>query len=149
LLNGPYDVSVEGPDQEIVVHKYDQNCIYDKSLDLIVRTCKEILPGQEAVVDYGNDSIVRMFGLETSRKRKMDSSQAEGGPSGPRTVQRDRTKERSRAMKRELSLILDGSTVSRPTTTAKRDRVYERSSALKKALNRLLSCETSINLRFP
>lgn len=152
MLNGPYNISVEGagPDKEIVVERYAQNCIYDKSLDLMVRACKEILPGQEAVVDYGNDSVVSMFGLGPSRKRKLDSSEAGGGPSGgPRSLQRDRTKERSRAMKRELSLVLDVSSerVSRPTTTAKRDRVHERSSALKNALNQLLGCETSINLR--
>ncbi len=93
-------------------------------MDFMVRTCKTILSGHEAVVDYGNDSIFSMFGLGSWRKRKLDSSVLEagggpsGGDSGPRTVQRDRAQEKQRAsMKRQLSLILDGSTdgVPRPT----------------------------------
>jgi hypothetical protein len=141
LLNGPYKVrKING---ETVVDEYPQNCVYDKSMDLMVRTCNRILPGQEAVVSYGNDSKESMFGI--GRKRKLDSSDAK---SGPTPAKRDRSHEKSKAMGRELRLILDLSNekTSGPTT-ANRDRAAERSRAMKHELKQIMDSETSKALR--
>ncbi len=95
------------------------------------------------MVEYGNESIERMFG--TKCKRGLNSTNEETSLT---PAKRNRVQEKSRAIGHELRQILD---LSRDNAsglaTAKRDRAQEKSSAMKQELKHILDGDASLNLR--
>ncbi len=100
LLNGSCIVKTrkKGPPS---IKRFPPNCHLDtKGLTCVARTMKALSPGDEAVVDYGEDATRAMFGHKSLKRKTVVSA-----PLGAKKPRRHRSQEKQKAIQNELKAL--------------------------------------------